>query len=309
MTTIEWVKDRAGNQGKSWNPIVGCSKVSPGCTNCYAEVMARRLKGMGRPEYQNVINGNGRWTGEVTLVPGRLKEPLKRKKPTTYFVNSMSDLFHEKVPFDFILKTFSVMWQARQHTFQVLTKRPGRMLEFAEWMHGDESLMLLSDNVWLGVTIESAAYLDRIDYLLQTPAAVRFVSFEPLLDDVAAGFEQGRGHERIDWAIVGGESGPKMKARPMHPDWARALREWALCWGIPFFFKQFGTWKEIQFDKRDKGDILFSPTNGIVERLPDPFNGNAEEFKHTIAMRPVGKKRAGRILDGREWNQMPEVAE
>jgi protein gp37 len=280
MTTIEWVKDQAGNQGKSWNPIVGCSKVSPGCRHCYAEVMARRLKGMGRSEYQNVINGNSRWTGEVTLVPERLEEPLKRKKPTTYFVNSMSDLFHEDVSDDAFWEVMGVMRQCyldnRGHTFQILTKRADRMLEMMTWWYTYCHEHHPWPNIWLGVSVENQKTADeRYEAFRQVPAAVKFVSYEPAL-----GYIDWQPWIRfVDWFIVGGESGSN--ARPMYPDWARSLRDQCQAAGTPFFFKQWGS---------AKSDVL-------------------EVCAWERAGRDFSQKKGGRLLDGREWNEMPERKE
>lgn len=274
-TSIEWTE-------RSWNPIVGCTKVSPGCAHCYAETMARRLKAMGRPEYQDAINGNGKWTGRVTLVPERLDEPLRRKKPTVYFVNSMSDLFHEDVPDEFIYQVFARMILGSQHTYQILTKRPQRALNWFETFKPEARTNNVEwplSNVWFGVSVENQKAADeRIPYLLQTPAAVRFLSCEPLLgpvdisewlpstQELTLGFLGNhnpifrKATDCIGWVIVGGESGPH--ARPMHPDWARAIRDQCQVAGVPFFFKQWGG---------------------------------------------VNKKSAGRLLDGREWQEMPEV--
>jgi protein gp37 len=249
MTTkIEWVKDASGNQGVTWNPITGCTKVSPGCAHCYAEKMAKRLKAMGRPEYQDAVNGDGRWTGKITLVPERLDQPLRWRKPRMVFVNSMSDLFHEEVPDDFIIKVFARMTAFTEHTYQVLTKRPERMRDFviqnayglANW-----------PNIWLGTTVENQQTADeRIPWLLQTPAAVRFLSCEPLLGPIdlelvnadVSPIDFARLHG-LHWIIVGGESGSN--ARPMHPDWVRTLRDQAMVAGVPFFFKQWGAWQPV----------------------------------------------------------------
>ena len=306
MTKIEWVKDsKTGEQGKTWNPVTGCSKVSTGCKNCFAESMAKRLKAMGRPEYQDAINGNGKWTGRVTLVSERLAQPLKREKPTTYFVNSMSDLFHEDVPDEFIYQVFARMILASQHTFQILTKRPRRTLDWFRTFRPESRTNNVEwplKNVWLGVSIENQKTADeRRDAFRQTPAAVKFVSYEPAL-----GLVDWAGWEFIDWLIVGGESGPK--ARPMHPVRARGARNWATAAGVPFFFKQWGEWYP-----REWGDLikLPKPRQDSQSRLGyffgDEFHrGGSWEGKQNMAC--VGKKAAGRLLDGREYNEMPEVA-
>lgn len=214
QTSIEWTE-------RTWNPTVGCSKASPGCAHCYAEVMARRLQAMGVKGYEN---------GFVpTLLPKRLEEPLKRSKPTIYFVNSMSDLFHEEIPDCFIRQVFDVIQRAPQHTFQVLTKRAERM---AEYFRGQKP----PRNAWLGVTVEDRKFgIPRLDWLRQVPAYIRFVSVEPLLEDLGAMDLSG-----IHWVIVGGESGPK--ARPMQQEWVLNVKHQCEEQRVAFFFKQWGVW-------------------------------------------------------------------
>lgn len=214
QSRIEWTE-------QTWNPTVGCTKISPGCKNCYAETMAKRLQAMGMRGYENGFR--------LTLMPERLSEPLERRKPTVYFVNSMSDLFHEKVPFDYIRQVFDVMSQAPQHTFQVLTKRAERMAEFCRGM-------TLPPNVWLGVSVENRKHgVPRIGVLSEIEASVRFLSIEPLLEPLGEIDLTG-----IHWAIVGGESGPK--ARPMKREWVDDIKQQCDQAGIAFFFKQWGTW-------------------------------------------------------------------
>ncbi len=214
QSRIEWTE-------QTWNPTVGCTKVSPGCKNCYAESMARRLKAMGVRGYENGFR--------LTLMPDRLAEPLERRKPTVYFVNSMSDLFHEKVPFDYVRRIFDVMARSPQHTFQVLTKRAERMAEFCCDVE-------VPQNVWLGVSVENRKYgVPRIPVLRTIRAQVRFLSVEPLLEDV------GKIHlDGIQWVIVGGESGNK--ARPMKPSWVENVKRQCDEAHVAFFFKQWGTW-------------------------------------------------------------------
>jgi len=231
QSKIEWTE-------ATWNPVTGCTKVSPGCRYCYAETMARRLQAMGQPNY---VDGF-----KVRLHEHMLERPLAWKKPRVIFVNSMSDLFHEEVPEDFIRRAFAVMQQARWHQFQVLTKRAKRLSDVAprlEW----------PDNIWMGVSVESAPYTPRIDHLRETGAAVKFLSLEPLLGPIPKLDLAG-----IDWVIVGGESGPR--ARPMDQDWVEDIRDQCQAAEVPFFFKQWGG---------------------------------------------RNKKKAGRILAGRTWDQMP----
>jgi len=230
---IEWTES-------SWNPVTGCSKISDGCLNCYAERLALRLQKMGLKKYRNGF--------KVTLHREALKEPLRWKTPRMIFVCSMSDLFHEEVPDSFIREIFWVMNRATQHIFQILTKRAERLAEFADKVKW-------SKNIWAGVTVESAKYLYRIDYLKKVPAKVKFISMEPLLGPVPEIREY---LGEIDWVIVGGESGPN--ARPMRPEWVRDIRDACLAKGIPFFFKQWGG---------------------------------------------INKKKTGRKLDGKEYNEMP----
>ena len=213
-TKIEWTE-------MTWNPTVGCTKISPGCKNCYAEKMAERLLAMRTPGYENGF--------QLTLLSNRLDDPLSRKKPTVYFVNSMSDLFHEDVPFYYIDSVFEVVRRAHWHTFQILTKRADRLAEYFE----DR---VAPDNAWMGVSVEDRKYgLPRIDHLRQVPARVRFLSVEPLLEDLGEMDLTG-----IHWVIVGGESGPK--ARPMQPDWVLSIQEQCEEQDAAFFFKQWGGW-------------------------------------------------------------------
>ncbi|TKJ39253.1 MAG: hypothetical protein CEE38_00445 [Planctomycetes bacterium B3_Pla] len=208
---IEWTES-------TWNPVTGCTKISAGCRNCYAERMALRLKAAGSPNYAKGFS--------VTLHEHALEIPLRWKRPRTIFVNSMSDLFHKDVPFDFIAKIFDVMRQASHHRFQILTKRSRRLLQLS-------SKLTWPENVWMGVTVENAECAFRIDHLRQTGAAIKFISFEPLLGSILD-----IGLEGIDWVIVGGESGPR--ARPMIPEWVIGIRDQCLGADVPFFFKQWG---------------------------------------------------------------------
>lgn len=210
-SAIEWTDS-------TWNPVTGCTKVSPGCKNCYAETLAARLQRMGNRRYERGF--------AVTLQPDQVTLPLRWRRPRRVFVNSMSDLFHEAIPEEYILQVFEVMSQARQHVFQILTKRAERLAALAP-------LMPWTPNIWQGVSIESADYLSRIKYLKKVPAAVRFLSVEPLLGPIRRLPLDG-----IQWVIVGGESGPRH--RPIDPDWVRSIRNQCVSSRVPFFFKQWG---------------------------------------------------------------------
>jgi protein gp37 len=332
--------------------------------------MAKRLQAMGRKEYAGLLDESGHWNGQVRIMPERLEAPLRWKRPRRVFVDSMSDLFHEDVPFDLIDKVFAVMGRSQHHTYMILTKRPWLMIDYFQSAHlyhrilqeaykldgqylirGEGMGSGISDptkfplpNIWLGVSVENQAAADeRIPHLLDTPAAVRFVSCEPLLGPVdlqlviktdtggAYGYDAltGRhfpftlepvnGH-KLDWVICGGESGPG--ARPMHPDWARSLRDQCQAAKVPFFFKQWGEWLPVveQYDDDDLMDKLdfeahticlgnrgtvFSEDRGLESVYwcgyqPDP--GENPWF-----LERVGKKAAGRELDGRTWEEYPEV--
>ncbi|WP_031554077.1 DUF5131 family protein [Parvularcula oceani] len=211
-TGIEWTE-------RTWNPVTGCTKVSPGCKHCYALTLSKRLTAMGTPGYENGF--------EVTLQPDRLNQPLRRKKPTMWFVNSMSDLFHDAIPDEYVERVIDVIRQKPLDVFQVLTKRGERLRDFFD----ARSVPL---NMWLGVSVEDRRYgVPRIAELRRTPAAVRFLSVEPLLEDVGTLDLHG-----IHWVIVGGESGPK--ARPLEASWVRSVRDQCSAASVPFFFKQWG---------------------------------------------------------------------
>lgn len=304
VTSIEWAQGPNGERGRTWNPTTGCDRVSPGCDNCYALGMAGRLKAMGQAKYQT--DGDPRTSGPgfgLATHPDVLDVPLRRRVPTTYFVNSMSDLFHPNVPDAFIAQVFATMAMCPRHTFQVLTKRPQRMaalLSDADRWLGllDAAMRPLTGDIfastvpsrlyppaweWLGTSIESDRYTFRAHHLRATPAAVRFLSLEPLLGPLPSLDLTG-----IDWVIVGGESG--RDARPMHPGWVRDIRDRCVEAGIPFFFKQWGSvrpWRS--------GD---DPWAGV---LWDGCEGDA-----LVSMVRVSKKVAGRELDGRTWDEMPE---
>ena len=334
-TGIEWCD-------ASWNPIRGCSLVSDGCKNCYAMGVAGRFSQPGLPyEGLTVKTTQGaKWTGKIMLVPDMLAQPLKWQRPRKIFVNSMSDLFHEGVPDSYIDQVFAVMALAPRHTFQVLTKRPERMRDYVIGLGKSAQRLDLAarslgytfefdgkylvswplPNVWLGVSVEDQESANkRIPLLLQTPTAIRWVSMEPLLGHVnlhpwvcahgnVAKPEQKFSTwcdpiQSLDWIVVGGESGPK--ARPMHPDWARSLRDQCAAADVPFLFKQWGEWygpaepipggnfgNEM---RSDKVRLLHAPGN------PEGFFRRGDAF-----VRRVGKKAAGRLLDGVQHDGYPE---
>lgn len=228
-TKIEWTD-------KTWNPITGCSKVSAGCMNCYAETMSFRLKAMGTDKYRNGFN--------LTLHESCLSEPLKWKKPHTIFVCSMSDLFHEQVPSQFIDRVVDVIKQTPRHNYQVLTKRSARMNEYFEERG-------IPQNIWVGVTVDISDSKDRIDSIRNLKAPIKFLSCEPLLEDLGELDLTG-----IDWVIVGGESGSR--ARPMKEEWVLSIKEQAERQGSAFFFKQWGTWGRdgIKRNKKANGKLI-----------------------------------------------------
>lgn len=221
-SSIEWTE-------ATWNPVTGCDKVSPGCKFCYAQVMARRLHGMGQPNYRNGF--------KLTLQPQMLNRPLLWRRPQMIFVNSMSDLFHKDVPLDFIKQVFNTIRQAHWHTFQALTKRSERLADVA-------SELDWPDNLWMGVSVERSDYAFRIDHLRQVRARVRFLSLEPLLGPLADLKLEG-----IDWVIVGGESG--RRPRPMSEEWVLDIQTQCERAGVPFFFKQWGG-----RNKKESGRLL-----------------------------------------------------
>ena len=230
-SAIEWTES-------TWNPITGCTKISPGCKHCYAERMAKRLQAMGQPNYANGF--------ELTMHEHVLELPLQWKKPQTIFVNSMSDLFHKDVPLEFVQKVFDVMHRANWHRFQILTKRSDRLLELSPQLDWQP-------HIWMGVSVETGKYTFRIDHLRETGAFIKFLSLEPLLGPLPGLNLQG-----INWAIVGGESGPG--ARPIDESWVIDIRDQCISAQVPFFFKQWGG---------------------------------------------VQKKKNGRMLEGRTWDEMP----
>lgn len=321
-TSIEWTRGDDGTPGATWNPVTGCTKVSDGCTNCYAERITNRFGGKGAFD-------------TVVLHPDRLDAPLRWRKPRRVFVNSMSDLFHADVPDDYIARVFAVMAATPRHTYQVLTKRHARMRTLvgdADFQRELSRHLMFSmtsrsapwplPNVWLGVSVENQQWADiRIPVLADTPAAVRFLSCEPLLgrvDLTAIPLDRNRPgaatppqwNHVIHWLIAGGESGPN--ARPMHPDWVHALRYDCQYPNIgprvPFFLKQWGEWAPAFPWHDDKGydkSLAVVETDGSYKpwrRGLYPTHGSG-----AVYMRRVGKKAAGRELDWREWNEYPQA--
>jgi len=233
-STIEWTES-------TWNPVTGCTKISPGCMNCYAERLAKRLQAMGQQSYENGFR--------VSIHEHLLPLPLTWRKPQRIFVNSMSDIFHEDVPDEFVVRLFETMRQASWHTFQLLTKRTERMGS----LHG---MIHWPTNVWMGASVEARGYLWRLDHLRRSPADIKFASFEPLLESLGK-----IDLSFLDWVIVGGESGPG--ARPIETAWVTEIRDQCRESGVPFFFKQWGG---------------------------------------------TNKRRTGRLLDGRTWDEMPRIS-
>ncbi len=291
-SAIEWTDE-------TWNPTVGCSKVSPGCDNCYAINVAHRAMQPAHEGLTIVQDGQRPdWTGEVRLLPDRLDTPLHWRKPRRVFVDSMSDLFHPDVPYRFAREVFNVMRlcdgtlpanggrRFPSHTFQVLTKRPQRMAELASTRALGYDPERPPPNVWLGTSIESDRYAFRADHLRRTPAAVRFLSLEPLLGPLPSLDVSG-----IDWVIVGGESGPG--ARPMHPQWVRDIRNRCVAAGVAFFFKQWGSWAPGSHPTRDSRYL------DLHGRWQQP------DVDGAVMVHLAGKKAAGRLLDGITWDEMP----
>lgn len=326
---IEW-------NDATWNPIIGCSKCSPGCDHCYAERMACRLSAMGKKGYSQVITGN-HWNGTTTLIEEALDIPTRWKRPRKIFVCSMGDLFHESVSMLDILDVMQRIRRCKQHTFLILTKRPWHINEyllFAKKVH------TLPQNLWVGTTVCNQYEAElKIPYLLKIPAAVRFVSIEPMLGKInldngetswltcknrnkptvynasqssPIGFVccqsfmvYGDHFHGIDWVICGGESGPG--ARPMHPDWVRSLKNQCEFANIPFLFKQWGEWApENDYTRayltNAKSLVYIKPTGEVVKT----GTYGAALNKNQLINR-VGKKNAGRLLDGKLFDQYPEV--
>jgi protein gp37 len=310
-SAIEWTD-------ATWNPTRGCTKISPGCTHCYAETFAERFRGVPGHPYEQGF--------DLRLVPDKLQDPIGWKKPRMIFVNSMSDLFHEDIPDEFIDQVFGVMGITRRHTYQVLTKRGERMRDYFNTVgktrrlleaqremakgHGGDLMnragmsMWPLPNVWFGVSVENRKHgLPRIEHLRSCSVGrgpvgptVRFLSIEPLLEDLGPIDLTG-----IGWVIVGGESGHG--ARPMHPEWVRSIRDQCVAAGVPFFFKQWGEWAEDTGQVNEQGRDPWPHT--WIDQSGSQWGGFDTG---RIRLRRFGKRFAGRLFDGREWNEMPEVA-
>ena len=294
---------------ETWNPVTGCTKVSPGCENCYAERMARRLAGrFGYPEAPRHF--------DVTLHPNRLDEPLRRKKPTRYLVCSMGDLFHADVPFSFITRVWMTAAQTPQHTYLVLTKRPRMARWFVDTLHKETAATQPMRNVWLGVTVENQDEVWRVDELLKVPAALHWVSLEPMLGPIeipnhyldpgevdSGGFTpwdapiaiEGPGPV-LDLVVLGGETGPG--ARPCRPDWVRKVRDDCVAAGVDFFFKNWGGWHP----------AVWLTEDGDIAAIKAEYDNSEDVFGDEEYMLPVPRgQKSGRVLDGLTWDEMPET--
>lgn len=321
VTTIEWTQ-RPGTVGETWNPTTGCNKVDRGCKNCYAETMHRRLQAMGQAKYaKDFLEG-------AVVQPDTLDIPMRWTKPRTVFVNSMSDLFHEEVPFDFITQVMQVIQLTPQHTYLVLTKRPEVALRFWYHMEVANKIWQPPPNLWMGTSAHDQGSADkRVSELLGLKGCLHFLSYEPAIGpldlnrlhpkaaptyrtslDALRGIyslQKWKGkewhhlmssqYEKLDWVIMGGESGPK--ADPMHPAWARAMRDQCKEAGVPFFFKQWGLWQPITYRQGDAQEVYIKFELGKNERLLDQPLQN---------MVRVGKGAAGHELDGETWQQFPD---
>jgi len=319
---IEWTEE-------TWNPLIGCDKVSAGCKNCYAiktawirmhnPKMAERYAGV----VEKTAAGQLNWTGKVNMINEAFLKPVNQKKPTIYFVNSMSDLFHESVPFEFINAVFMVMSDADHHIYQILTKRPERMVEFFEWKKQEFGIIWQpKPNVWLGVSVEDQKSADnRIPLLLQVPCSIRFLSCEPILGPIEIYKLLAYGEwalnidvhqtQKLHWVIAGGESGAR--ATPMHPDWVRSLRDQCASAGVAFFFKQWGEYAPYRTKAAysENRPLMFLEQNGEVSwwagdddttiNYSTNYTGNGQP------MDKVGKKAAGRLLDGKLYDEYPKL--
>jgi protein gp37 len=305
---IQWL-NLPGYKGETWNPIIGCSKVSDGCKNCYAEKMAARVyhctsnrdNSATFLNYSDVLTDDLKWNNNTRFIPESLTIPSQWRQPRIVFVCSMGDLFHESASFQQISAVFSVMADCDQHIFIVLTKRPERLVQFAEWKSWANDVQNIpwrpSANVWLGVTAENQEQaMIRIPYLISIPAAVKFVSIEPMLSQVdlddtlqyTLKHHAGGLKNCLSWVICGGESGHN--ARPLHPDWVRSLRNQCQDSGAPFFFKQWGEWMP----------------HGTIRNY-NFLNPKKEKVAGVDVMVKVGKHRSGNLLDGVKYEEYPII--
>jgi protein gp37 len=308
VTNIEWTK-RPGTIGETWNPTTGCNKVDRGCKNCYAETMHKRLQAMGQPKYAAPFLDGAK------CHPDTLNIPMGWTKPRTVFVNSMSDLFHHSVPFDFIAEVFQVIQLTPDHTYLVLTKRPERAVEFWGVMAATNPGWTPPPNLWMGTSAnDQESAHKRIPWLLELDNVLLFLSYEPAtgpLDLTNVGVRKrnaldgnpiqwpmdariGRGTTRLDWVICGGESGSK--AVPMHPAWARQVRDQCKEAGVPFFFKQFGQWIPFTFIDTNNGNpVTKFDTNEREHLFTDPVQNMIKT-----------KDKSFNVLDGRIWQEFPK---
>lgn len=333
QTGIEWTRGPDGRKGATWNPVVGCSIHSPGCKNCYAMRHAARLERMEVAKYAGLTEESKAgpvWKGVIRFHEPSLLQPILWARPRSIFVNSMSDLFHADMNWKRTDEVFAVMALARRHRFMVLTKRGDiqRAYMGADFRYEDiysamgrlgvryqkeigahpfraaiqEGMPWPLPNIWQGVSVESRAHLDRIDHLRQVPAAVRFLSIEPLLEDLGQIDLTG-----INWVIVGGESGKG--ARPMHLDWVRSIRDQCAAAGVAFFFKQWGAWAVVYDRDAEDPDWRHPPQpKGQGERYLNLAGGHGFHGDRVLFIRRMSKKRAGRTLDGRTHEEFPETA-
>ena len=295
-TKIEWATS-------TWNPVTGCTKVSPGCKHCYAETMHKRLRAMGTPKYSQEFS-RVIWHDSKSGIPGG----------KYVFVCSMSDLFHADVPDSFIMRVYRSMATRPNQVFIVLTKRAQRMATLLQGI--SRVIPVKLDHIWHGITVVNQDEMDgKTPFLLQTPSEIRFLSIEPLLGPIRVGgwgwYNTRPTDPRINWVIVGGESGHG--ARPMHPDWVRTIRDDCIDAKVPFFFKQWGAWKpacsvyeeddDLRDEALDQPYKLFYPSgHTLVEHDIDLYG---QPPMDTLIYHRMGKKKSGRLLDNREWNELP----
>lgn len=309
-TRIEWTD-------RTWNPLLGCSKTSPGCRNCYA---IRQVHRMAHNPNAKIAAANAglvtldgkNWTGEVRFLPERLLAPYFWRKPQRIFVNSLSDPFHSSVRFEDLRSLWAVMGCCGRHCYQILTKRPSRMLEFLRWLKRQDEADIGTDdwmpaaNIWLGCSVEDQPRAVELHDAMAAIAAMgwpTFVSYEPALGQV-----QWSGWSFLRWLISGGESGPS--ARPSHPDWHRAARDFCLANGIPYYFKQWGEWVPcgpLEADPSFAGGEAFEAVGSGRASVLCLKTRRFKRFVDGQIMERVRKKRAGRLLDGRVWSELPEV--